>query len=246
MHVGNIYSLYIRNVSRKNKWLIGKKIFSLVCISLLKHYRTLSLERKSMNRFKKIVLAAVVAAASMSTSAHASLIGDTITGTGTNLTPEHATIHSSAPEFAIQFIGTNNKGASYTYDGIVFDFEGSTLIISTPVNTGFTWGNLGTYTFSDFDNNITNVVYSASASHNFGSGAGDFTNDFSFGDHSITFNLTGGESQNSQSTLVFNITTKPSGGDSTSVPEPTTVALLGLGLLGLAALRGKLAKNKNA
>jgi hypothetical protein len=36
------------------------------------------------------------------------------------------------------------------------------------------------------------------------------------------------------------------GGNGSEVPEPTTVALLGLGLLGFAASRRKAAKNKNA
>jgi hypothetical protein len=60
--------------------------------------------------------------------------------------------------------------------------------------------------------------------------------------HSITFDLDGASSQNKNSTLVFNIVTTPAGGGGNAVPEPTTVALLGLSLFGVAISRRKSAK----
>ena len=127
-------------------------------------------------------------------------------------------------------------------NGIVFDFGAGTLTIATPMsNQGFDWGALGNYVFAGFDDTITNVALTSE--QNFGSGKADFINDFSFTAHSLTFSLQGGSSQNKNSALVFNITTAPA--QVTSVPEPTTVALLGLALMGVATSRGKLAK-KNA
>lgn len=195
-----------------------------------------------MSHFKKIILAAVVAAAGICSSAQASLIGNTITATGAGLHPTTATI-GSTKEFAISATTDPWWDWNPTYrDYIVFDFGASTLTITTPIQ-GFSWGDWGKYVFSGFTDTITGVT--SASEQNFGtSGKNDFVNDLAFTAHSITFDLDGGSSQNKNSTLVFNIATTPAGGGGNSVPEPTTVALLGLGLLGFAASRRKSAKSK--
>lgn len=57
-----------------------------------------------------------------------------------------------------------------------------------------------------------------------------------FGINSLTFTLQTGGGSGDMDTFVVN---------ASAVPEPTTVALLGLGLLGVAASRRKSAKSKN-
>ena len=181
-----------------------------------------------MNGFKKLALAACVVAAGFSTSANASLLGDKITATGYLLSPTTTTI-GAAKEFSILNL-------------IFFDFGANTLTITTPnSNQGVEWGDIGSYVFSGFDDTITNMTVAS----NMGFGT-DLTNDFRFTAHSITLDFDGGSTQNKNSTLVFNIATTPAGGGGNAVPEPTTVALLGLGMFGVAASRRNSAKSKNA
>lgn len=64
---------------------------------------------------------------------------------------------------------------------------------------------------------------------------------------SVTVTSTEGDFYFDKATLAANVTKGPAGGgSSTSVPEPGSVALLGLGLMGFVASRRKAAKNKNA
>src|SRR6266571_316262 len=74
--------------------------------------------------------------------AQATLIGDTINGTGTFLAPGSATI-----------------GAGVEFTGIIgfinFDFGADTLTL-TPTAGFIGWGGFGNYVFSGFDEVITN------------------------------------------------------------------------------------------
>ena len=202
-----------------------------------------------MNQLKKIVLATIVAAAGIATSAQAgtvtghpaSLLGDTITmSMGSSSAQE---IIDAETEFAVPATVLTSKQVCifrtcWNYPvfqandhGLVFDFGANTLTITTP-NGLSSWGDLGPITFSGFDAILTKV--SLASIQGFGL---DFITDVKFNEHSISFDLDGGFSAGAGAKLVYNIT---------AVPEPTTVALLGLGLVGFAASRRKSAKTKNA
>jgi hypothetical protein len=193
-----------------------------------------------MQMFKKIILAATLTVAGVATSAHASLLDSTISATGTGLHPVHGTTDGTQ-EFAIYTTFAGGPRPQYR-DYVVFDFSENTLTITTPV-AGITWGDWGSYVFSGFTDTITGVTVNAAASQGFGNDLAnsDLVKDLTFDAHRISFDFNGGSSQNKNARLVFDITTQ-----SAEVPEPTTVALMGLGLLGAVAARRKSAKGNRA
>jgi hypothetical protein len=173
-----------------------------------------------MNAFKKMLLITTFAATfGAATGAHASLIGNTVTATGFTLGPTTAVVNSG-----IEFSGI--------VDYIKFDFGASTLTLTSPT-TSVGWGDFGKYVFSGFTDVITGLTVASNTGF-----SGAMLTGFSFGTHSVTMDMGSGSAQQNAK-LVFNIATA-------TVPEPTTVALLGLGLLGVAASRRKSVKSKNA
>jgi hypothetical protein len=184
-----------------------------------------------MNVLKKVFLAATLVAG-VSTGAQAGLIGDTITGTGTGLVSANGT-NSAVIGNSFEFVGMGGK--------VWFDFTPTQLIL-TVQNKNVCWGDMGTYVFSGFDDTITSFVW-APENNNLISGI--TAADLSFANHSLSVRVHAGGPINVNSALDFNINV-PVSVPGTSIPEPTSVALLGLGLLGFAAARRKSVKGDKA
>lgn len=190
-----------------------------------------------MNALKKAVFAATFAAAGFATSAQAALIGDEITLTGK--------IDGSMVSSRNATIGAGNEFtgiASY----LNFNFDQDTLIVTVnklPIKDYTFSANLGSFVFSGFDDKITElkVIKDTPKFNNFD--AGDFFLNTS--DNSITLNFSGVRPQNNESTFIAGIATS-AGAPAASVPEPTTIALFGLGLLAVTAFRRKSGKSANA
>ncbi|WP_194714378.1 PEP-CTERM sorting domain-containing protein [Noviherbaspirillum soli] len=191
-----------------------------------------------MNGFKKAFSVAALVIAGFSTSAYAGLINDTITLTGkldgtTSSTQTKTIVAGTTPEFI----------NIATYLNFNFDQNSLTITVNNNTPTSAFSSTLGKFVFSGFDETITGLTLSSNSPkfNNFG----DTDYVLNSVTNTISFDFSGVSPQNSNSTLVFNIGT-PGSTSSSNVPEPATVALLGLGLLGAAAARRDAGKRANA
>lgn len=219
-----------------------------------------------MNAFKK-VLATVATIGLIMTSSLASAVPFTVTAA--SFTPaggygidsslveffggDKLDVRFSTSNFVAQSFSLNTVGASKVFNFGTVDFEESYINRTETNDLGVTaklnfTNPLGTLS-SIFTNGKASVGPASGPLVDFKLDWDPINVDFGAGGKfkidlaDLSFTGIGSKVQTATITLLALPST---GGGSTSVPEPTTVALLGLGLLGFAASRRKAAKSKAA
>ena len=161
-----------------------------------------------MQMIRKLLTGAALALSLMAPSAHASLIGQNITGTGYLLETLNGTIGDG-----VEFVGIHGH--------ISFDFGENTLTVRS-TSTNVSWMYWEDFVFSGF----TTPIHLLRIQSNDGF-EGTIVDNFRFTADSIILDMNSSNAFDHPNTLVFAI----------NVPEPGSLALMALAFGGLLAGR---------
>ena len=185
---------------------------------------------------KKLLLVGLI---TLSSAANATLIGDTMACSTTNpfvgCNQNNALVVDPGSEFIIDF----NTNTAFVFSGLSVDVGGTTIRLVSISNLGFAPGTGSTVTIGDLD-----WVGQAGTIVDFGFEQQNVVNvldalptmsDITLGADFVTVNLDSSFWEFGESILITLVT------NHTSVPEPSTLGLLGAGLLGLFMRRKRVA-----
>ena len=163
-----------------------------------------------MKYAKKVALLACLASSLVCASAHATLIGSNISGTGISVQQYMAQVGTG-----VEFRGI----AGY----VNFDFGADTLTMTNTQQVG--WSGFQNYVFTGFNNEVTGLSILSNSGF-----SGSVLSNFSYTSNSITLNMGNGNAL-TNGRLVFKIA------GVNEVPEPGSLALFGLAIAGVAVAR---------